>query len=44
MLTAHWQWAVVAVDADGRLLHCGRGLAEAMAALERVLPPGETGK
>ena len=37
-------WAVVAVDADGRLLHCGRGLAGAMAAIERVLPAGETGK
>ncbi|MCU0864140.1 MAG: hypothetical protein MUC36_10130 [Planctomycetes bacterium] len=37
-------WAVVAVDADGRLLHCGRGLAEALAAIERVLPAGEKGK
>ena len=32
-------WAIVVLDADGRLVHCGRGLAEAVAALERLLPP-----
>jgi hypothetical protein len=31
-------WAIVALDADGRLLHCGRGLGDAVAAIEGSLP------
>ncbi len=37
-------WAIVALDGDGRLLHCGRGLGEAVAAIERALPNRGGGK
>jgi hypothetical protein len=31
-------WAIVAIDADGRLQLCGRDLGAAVAAIERALP------
>lgn len=31
------RWAIVVLDADGRLVHCGRAVPDAVAALERLL-------
>lgn len=32
------RWAIVVLDPDGRLVHCGREVKAAVAALERLLP------